>query len=468
MSVSTYTFKLKAGSLVKLFSLLIPILVRWIPESQFPYPIGFDTPLYFAILAQRDPPRLLSGFILKFFYTVGFDMTVVLKYLPTVLYGFLGFSLFIFSSKHLNWRNELAFIASLNLILSLPMLRISWDMHDLTVGLTLLLLTLSMLRSLDGLYERIAFFILGLTTIIAHELTAFLLLTSVFLDMVIRIRKKKGFPFYELVFLVLGSTIFLVFMYRLNVGRILGWSVRVSYEKPFSEFPREICNNVKFLVVFYLPMLPFILLGFFHDMVLSLLLGFNLIGFLSPSIIPGLYLGYLLPWRYALILDLPLSIYASRGIWRISGKISSRIRLPAAILLLLALNLPSFSFLGLGLLPSYYESPGVIPSSMVSTSIPLYDIEPTKTLLSLIDEENATIIVYGDFVGWTRYYSTARVISFGGTYRDAATLHEALNLVDDKRRLYLLWWDDNAAERLGFKPIARRGNLSLYKYEEEG
>jgi hypothetical protein len=213
----------------------------------------------------------------------------------------------------------------------------------------------------------------------------------------------------------------------------------------------------------YLPILPLSIAGYFKDKIMNTWLILALLGSLSTIILPSFLLGGVLPWRYVLLLAIPLAIYATNTLWKIKIKFSKNQTITIAIILLI--HLATFTFLGLKIVPAYYEDPGKIPSNMVQTSIPLYDIKPTITLLNQIkNEQNITLLVYGDFVGWALYYTNAKVIGFGGTYNEGPDIQQVLTKIARKDNLYLLWWNDQEAYLLGFKKISQQGNLALYKY----
>jgi len=106
---------------VILLSFIIPALIRWIPETQFPYPIGFDTPLYISWGRHYVSNPTIFPLIqplLGLLYALGLDMVAVMKYLPTLLYGFLGFSAYRFSRCYLGWNLKKSLLAVLLVALS--------------------------------------------------------------------------------------------------------------------------------------------------------------------------------------------------------------------------------------------------------------------------------------------------------------------------------------------------------------
>jgi hypothetical protein len=452
------TINLKKHAII--LSFIIPATIRAVPEIQFPYPIGFDTPLYFAFAKYHaqvglwPPYRLFQTVILGGLYTIGIDAVIAMKILPTIIYGFFGLSIYLLAKNYLQWNNIKSLLTSIITTLSIANLRISWDMHDLMLGLVFLTLTISTIKKPQN---TIAFVIFATLTILAHQLTAIILI-SILLILTLTDIKDKHYPI-RLIILFIGFILFIYF----NIDYLLKlyWIPTFTYPS-FQSIVYE-SQNILMIMKLYLPILPLFIAGYFKDKIMSTWLILALLGSLSTIISPSFLLGGVLPWRYVLLLAVPLAIYTTNTLWKIKIKFSKNQTITIAIILLI--HLATFTFLGLKIVPAYYEDPSKIPSNMVQTSIPLYDIEPTITLLNQIrNEQNITLLVYGDFVGWALYYTNAKVIGFGGTYNEGPDLQQVLTKIARKDNLYLLYWNDQEAYLLGFKKISQQGNLALYKY----
>jgi hypothetical protein len=473
------TINLKKHAII--LSFIIPAIIRAIPEIQFPYPIGFDTPLYFAFAkyhAQEglwpsyflivNPTyynmiyqeglwpsyRLFQTVILGGLYTIGIDAVIAMKILPTIIYGFFGLSIYLLAKNYLQWNNTKSLLASIITTLSIANLRISWDMHDLMLGLVFLTLTISTIKKPQN---TIAFVIFATLTILAHQLTAIILI-SILLILTLTDIKDKHYPI-RLIILFIGFILFIYF----NINYLLKFYWIPTFTYPSFQSIVYESQNILMIMKLYLPILPLFIAGYFKDKIITTWLILALLGSLSTIISPSFLLGGVLPWRYVLLLAVPLAIYTTNTLWKIKIKFSKNQTITIAIILLI--HLATFTFLGLKIVPAYYEDPSKIPSNMVQTSIPLYDIEPTITLLNQIkNEQNITLLVYGDFVGWALYYTNAQVIGFGGIYNAGPDLQQVLTKIARKDNLYLLYWNDQEAYLLGFKKISQQGNLALYKY----
>src|SRR2546427_9669755 len=137
----------------------IPFLIRSVPELLAgSFPIGFDTVnLYvpFQVSCNRDgiggcpgcvsqthaaplPSVILAGAPI-----VGASPFLVAKVLGPSLAGALGLSLFTFSTRRLGWSAGSGVVLASFVFLTLPVLRLSWDLHRNTLALSFVLLSIS-------------------------------------------------------------------------------------------------------------------------------------------------------------------------------------------------------------------------------------------------------------------------------------------------------------------------------------
>lgn len=460
MKQTKLLIRVRKEKLCLFLSAIIPIIVRSIPEAIFPYPIGFDTPLYFVMgkeWIKRPLPFPLFVSLLGVLYFIGVDLVLAMKFIPTLVYGLLGIASFMFAKNYLAWGAFDSLLASLSLSLSIAMLRMSWDMHKLTLGIALMLLSYSFSRTRENLKGRILFFILSMLAIISHELiTVTYLLTLVFLAM-----RRNENRFLALTVLVMGALCFFGAWYGNRLEKTFEWIPVMFKSAPFSSITYELHTNGVLILKLYLLTLPASIIGLFRDDAVTIWLAFNLLGSTATIISPSFLLGGVLPWRYILLLTVPLSVYAARGAIILGEKIGFGRKDLWALIIIFLVNFPSFSFLTTGALTTY-RCKGIMPEHMAQSSIPLHDIEPTISLSRRVKE--GVLLVHGDFIGWAKYYASVKVIGFGGTYGVAPTLDQALNLAKNESKIYLLFWYDEAVEKFGFKVLAMEGNLKLYEY----
>lgn len=456
-----------------LLSFIVPALIRWIPEAQFPYPVGFDTPLYISWGRHYASNPVAFPLILPLLgglYALGLDMVAVMKYLPTLLYGLLGLSIYRFSRSHLGWRLEKCLLAVFVVALSLASLRVSWDMHKQLMATAFLFLALSWLKSLNRPLGFAAFAFLSFLAAFSHEVVfGVLMVVSLywFLSKVCE-EPKKGLP---ILVVVLG----ILFLF---VGAWYGWRLDEILRRGLGSWLSDASSlgdrwlweaekNLSEFFKLYGLIVPLMVLGLFKDSVLLPWLGLGLLGSFSTVLFP-LYVPSITPSRWMLLLAYPFSFYVAHGFDRLRLlRIGSLGRLMALTLVLLAINVPTWGFLGLTSQPSQFTIVGFLPESMVSSSIPLHDIEATIWLVKRFDETAGTVlIVHGHYFGWASYYTGKRVVTFGELYGADRTIKQALDLAqkEDAGDIYLLWYVDGDAYSSGFVKVAEKGPMKLYRY----
>lgn len=457
-----------------LLSFLIPALIRWIPEAQFQYPIGFDTPLYISWGKHYFSNPTIFPLMLPFLgilYALGLDMVAVMKYLPTLLYSILGFSTYRFSRFYLGWPLGKSLLAVLLVALSFVSLRVSWDMHKQLMGTAFLLLAFSYLKTLEKSSGFIAFGVFSFLAAFSHELV-FVVLMVVLASLVIFVARKE--PKKTLPTLAVLSGIFLLF-----VGVWYGWRVNEIPERALGtlllhstslveRWLWEATNNVSLFLQLYGLTLISAVLGLFKDKVVSVWLCLGLIGSFSTVIFP-FHVPSLPPYRWMVLVVYPLTLYAVNGFDKLRFLKRKSFNFVSLILLLLVVNIPTWGFLGFIQQPSCFCRANVLPEMMALSSIPIHDIEATIGLIKKFDEvEGTVLIVHGHYFGWVSYFTWKRVVTFGELYGEDRTIQQAVELVQSEngRDIYLLWYLDSEAYSSGFTKIAQKGTMKLYKYVE--
>lgn len=457
-----------------LLSFIIPALIRWIPEVQFPYPIGFDTPFY--ISWGRHYASNLTVFpliqpLLGVLYALGLDMVVVMKCLPTLLYGFLGYSTYRFSHFYLGWPLKKSLLAVLLVALSFVSLRVSWDMHKQLMGTAFLLLALSYLKTLENPFRFIAFSVFSFLAAFSHQFVFAMLMTVLgcWVLFVARKEPKKTLPT-----LAVMSGIILLF-----VGVWYGWRLNLISEAALgtlllhsTSLPErwlwEATNNVSLFLQLYGLTLISAVLGLFKDRIVLPWLCLALIGSFSTVIFP-FHEPFVLPYRWMFLVVYPLSFYVANGFDKLHFLKRASFKFVSFILILLVVNMPTWGFLGFMHQPSYFCKSNILPETMALSSIPPHDIEATIWLTKKFDEvEGTVLIVHGHYGGWASYFTGKRVVTFGELYGGDRTIKQAVGLAQSENAgdIYLLWYLDSDAYSSGFTKIAEKGTMKLYKYVE--
>jgi len=457
-----------------LLSFMIPTLIRWIPESQFPYPIGFDTPLYISWGRHYTSNPTVFPLMLPFLgalYALGLDMVVVMKYLPTLLYGFLGFSIFRFSRSYLGWPFKKSLLAVLLVALSFASLRVSWDMHKQIMGTAFLFLALSYLKTIEKPLGFVAFSIFSFLAAFSHELV-FAVLVMVLACWAICVARKE--PRKTLLTLTVMSSIVFLFVgvwygWRLNVISERALGILLPHSTSLAErWLWEATNNASLFLQLFGLTLILAVPGLFKDRIVLLWLCLSLIGAFSTVFFP-FYEPGVPPFRWMFLAVYPLSFYVANGLSKLRFLKKRSSKLVSFIVILLVVNIPTWGFLGFIHQPSYFCKTNVIPETMASSSIPFYDIEATIWLTKKFDEvEGTVLIVHGHYFGWASYFTGKRVITFGELYGRDRTINQAVELAQSENAgdIYLLWYLDSDAYSSGFAKIAEKGTMKLYKYVE--
>jgi hypothetical protein len=455
-----------------LVSFIIPVLIRWIPETLFPYPIGFDTPLYISWGRQYASNPTIFPLILPFLgvlYASGMDMIVVMKYLPTLLYGFLGFSTYRFSRFYLGWSLKKSLLAVLLVALSFVSLRVSWDMHKQLMGTAFLLLALSYLKTLENSLGFIAFSVFSFLAAFSHELVFAVLITvlSCWILFVARKEPKKAL----LISAVMSGILFLF------VSIWYGWHlndiIRGVFGTPLSHSSSitsrwfwEVSTNVPLFLQLYGLLLFPVVLGLFKDRTLLPWLGISLLGSFSTVIFP-FYGSGVPPYRWMFLVAYPFSFYMANGFDKLHFVNRRSLNFVSFILILFIVNMPTWGFLGLTQQQSCFCKSNILPETMTLSSIPLHDIEATVWLTKKFDEvEGTVLIVHGHYVGWASYFTGKEVLTFGELYGGDRTIMQAVELAQSQNAgdIYLLWYLDSDAYSSGFVKIAEKGTMKLYKH----
>lgn len=456
-----------------LLSFIAPALIRWIPEAQFPYPIGFDTPLYICLgknHASNPVAFPLMVPLLGSLYSLGFDMVAVMKYLPILLYGLLGFSVYLFSRLYLDWRLEKCLLVVFLVTLSFPSLRVSWDMHKQLMATAFLFLALSWLRTVDKPWGFFAFAVSSFLAAFSHQVLFAILMMVLSHVFLVEMRRKS---MRALLVLVVALIIFLIFLgvwYGWSLGAVIREGAGGVVSDASSLFDRWTWEVNKNLFEFFQLcglLVPFVFLGFFKDDVLLPWLCLGLLGSFSTVLFP-LHDPSINPSRWMLLLAYPFSFYVANALDRLNLLRVNRLeRLVGLILAVFLVNLPSWGFLGFFPQPSLYFRAGLLPKTMVTSSIPLPDIEATIWLVEKFDEIGGeALIVHGHYFGWARYHTEKSVVTFGELYGGGRSITDALELAQNSSNgdVYLLWYIDGDAYSLGFVKVAEKGPMKLYQY----
>jgi len=451
---------------------LVPSLIRWFPQSMYPFPIGYDTPWYLYMTSHFNPLSYARTFeyILGLLASAGLDPFILMMYLPAVTHGLLGAALFYFIRTHLHWTTGKSLFAALLTTASSVALRVSWDLHSQSLGMVFFLLTLGSCESARRLRDYVVTSVLAIMTAASHQLLAVLLAALLISQCLLKLYRRNGrtLELRNAFFLLLSGALVCAFLllavYRGDLAALLDRGFR-SYLSPEHEllsyeWYRLVDPYLSLYVLAYGLVFLVAVLGFFSD---DLLTAWTIVaGVAALSIILWPYYCVNLPDRWSYLLYVPMYAYASNAIstaW--NGLAAIRVR-PAvkSLAISCALLVPTVSMLNpagpLSLLDRTYDMfPSRMSSSTVVSASVLSDaIDAVHWLSDMTDR--GVLFVPDYFLYWSAYSSHLEVRRFSGP-TDAA-VKRAMESGND---VYILWW--GGAESLGFDPLFFSGPFRVYR-----
>ena len=473
-----------------LLSFFVPLLMRSLPEVLMGgYIVGFDTISYYVPVVWKwvnygvgfweffgCAPLfylLLSGLAL-----IGVPLTVSLKVLPVLLHGFLGVAVFLFAVKGLDWSFKEGLVVSLFSTLYFVGLRISWDMLRSELGLIFLFVFFIALRRClcNFTWKRVGFLLFSMVLVVlAHQLVSvimFMVVLAVALEEVLR----RGYSFVWRLFLAalpamvfFGLTVYADYVVLpgfsdgvVAAGRV-GWLSLLGC----SSVTAEAVNTVGFLFLCYLPVFPFVFLGFRRLRSLELKVWFVwcFLGMLLPFLFSSAPLGY----RWVLLLLFPLAFFAVEGYKRLGGFGLLRKALVGFMVFL------SFCFV---FLPAEFAFPYFsvyscyVPSSMLQNSVPLSDCGDVVRVFGWVDVnvgDGGVLLVHDVFHGWALLCLNDGVGVL--RYGYASPVDAALVFSEQGYgRLFLVWWVSGEGWHgvvslpSSFRMVFRSGRIAVYEW----
>ncbi|MBS7250933.1 MAG: hypothetical protein KIH08_10165 [Candidatus Freyarchaeota archaeon] len=338
-----------------LLSFLVPVLVRSIPEVvSFPWPIGYDTVMWYAPFIYYCQTY---GFFLFFswfvseghfsflFYVLigglgvlsGADPFLVLKFVPPLLCGFLGCAVFYFCSRFLDWNVEKSLFCAVLASVYFVSLGLSLGFFRNMFSLGFFFVALAKSRDLES-WRGLALFLLFLFLCVSsHEVVTFVLffvVSFMFFKELYDILRGGKEGRRSLVGLILGIAICFVFVFLYSNIFNTPWSSHLTGGAPFLVdytswglsgdvvlYPSVIDLGHHVLLFFlfcYAPLIPFVLWGYFKCSPLDAMSLVLLAASFMPLFLPHSALPYW--WRWMIMLVFPFAFYASNALFPSEGE----------------------------------------------------------------------------------------------------------------------------------------------------
>lgn len=475
---------------------LIPLVLRLVPEIiAWPYPIGFDTvyayipwiksgyPINLGLAEFFKGARLFPFLALMLDRYVLNNPFVTVKLLGPLLYAFLGLSLYLFSKNVLGWSSRKSLLLVGIYSIYFISLRISWEMHRQVLGTIFLFSALTCYWSSERRPGFILTPVFSLLAAFSHEIAAVTLLIILFMETIIGSLTRSGkLPAAALSLMLL--LLFLGFMLFDPATRVL----KIPFES-FSEDRALLAGHILgFIAYSYGLLAPFALYGviklrnrLIYYWLASMLL-LSTWPIIYPEVAPPLW------FRWAIFMVYPVSILFIEGFHGIFSSSSSK-----AAKVILALYLSFIVFTGAWYLVAdpehafmyhsdYNPYKVYIQSSMLQSTIPIEDVEPSLQAIKWLSENaNGLIIFHEAFYPWAvicdclpEKYVVIRERDLSRPERPsfAEALKEIIEKAGgDELQIYTVWWASgkgwyNVSQLPGnFKLEKSFGNIGVYKAE---
>ena len=472
---------------------LIPLAIRAIPEILVgPYPVGWDTIAFyvpntldwaagkagFAEILGTAPLMYMISVPVYFLSRV--NPVWIFKIMGPVLYGSMILALFRFLRIGLKWPDKQALGAALLTSLYFVTLRISWDMYRNMLGLTFIIFSLPWIGGdLKGPGKQALLSALVVLAVAADQLTGVIALVLLGTKALISLTKQQRGEFTEMVRVALpGTALFLATVYT---GLIMTGVGLVSEQTPVPTLS-SVGLNLGFLVYAYLALIPLILIGLRRVPNVELRIwSIFCIGIVLTTLLP-LFGPVVQSYRWALLLDIPLCIFAAAGLYMIGESIHLRIGWSTNLYRLIlstfsaALIVSALLYIALPAQQAavfYTAYPEQLPTSMVQDTIPMSDLGNLRTLLdsaALRIGPTTVLITHQAIYGWARAYLPSlndRIINY--QYNSPLTGVEMARSNGYSSILMIWWtngngWHNQPYVPNGFQTLQANGDLALYTF----
>lgn len=492
------------------------LTVRSIPNLIAQTPVGYDTLLYATQILDwkaylSDPNILFKSPLFPliaciFHIATHIDPLTVLNVLQPILYGLLATSFYYMARRILNWNRGWALLATGIFILQTVTLRISWDLLRNELGLAMLLLTFTTIRNLEK--QPLFFITLSVLVVLSHQMAGAILLviliglTAYYLHKNDRIMARRLIIFSLPAILLSIGMLYTLAGFPILQGlvsqSVLPRTIEISakYSEPFpfinylagegfinysGSYVNLLADFISLYAASYLPLLPLVFLGIksLREPKIDLWTGLCTVALLTVIVSPKFAL---ISWeRSMMMLVVPYTFYATKGIMTIYDKMRPRSRkllIATTLILYTSIAIPylaSPSNNSISLYTAFWSSTKYSPATMLRQGTPLEDIPSVEQVISWLNMNmagNSCIISRETFVYLTKIYlkNDSTIINY--LVNDVSVglnYAKALNY----SKIYWIWWKNGVGVSWygqtvpsEFKPIYEAGNLAIYEYAE--
>jgi hypothetical protein len=475
-----------------LAAFLIPLFIRSIPEILVgPYPIGWDT-IAFYVPNTLDWATGKTGFTeilgtaplmymisVPVYWISKVNPVWIFKIMGPILYGSMIWALFRFLRIGLKWPDKQALGGALLTSLYFVTLRISWDLYRNMLGLTFILLSLPLIDDMKGLRKQALLSALIVLAVAADQLTGVIALVLVGARALIGLTGNQRDEFVGKVKVALpGTALFLATAYA---GLIVPGSGLVSRQAPVPTLASA-SLSLGFLGYAYLALVPLILIGLRKVPNIELRTwSVFCIATVATAILP--FLGPIVQsYRWSLLLDIPLCIFAAAGLYKIVESVHPtlggarnfyRLILPTFSVVLMISATLYIALPAQQAMVYYTAYPELLPTSMIQNTIPLSDLGNLRSLLDSVAariNSGTVLITHQAIYGWARAYLPSLNGQLINYEYNAPLSGVEIARSEGYSSILMIWWIDGSGWHnqpnvpSGFSVLLQNGDLALYTY----
>jgi hypothetical protein len=410
--------------------------------------------------------------------TLKVSPVAIFKVMGPILYGGMSLALYRLLTAGLRWSTSMAFAGTLVTSLYFITLRVTWDLYRDTLGLVAVLLAIPLLSGSSSFKRLATLCTLIVLAVGSNQLTGILMLLLAAASALAALRKGQNSWFTRLlVTSVPGLVLFLAIAYAALV--VPGVSP-IKLQPPVPTL-QELASSAGFLGYAYLPLAPLIAFGVtkVNNPELRVWTILCLVGVFS-SLFPFAGL-FIVSYRWALLLSIPLCVYATAGLSRLAGtncKTSTFMTLVRGKITPLFLGLLVISAALYIATPAQQSMvyftvfPNDMPTSMVQNTVPLSDMSDLRILLdwtAMHMTPGTALLAHEAIYGWVRAYvpTTVNVVNYwNSSPLTGVNLAKSLGY---SSALMIWWvngsgWHDQTTVPIGFVPLKYQGDLVVYQY----
>ncbi len=500
-----------------------------IPEVlSYPYPVGFDTVHYAAMIERgivwQDATSIFSmwlfnAILIALHKVTQVDPFVLLKLIAPILYALNICGIYFFSRKALGWDAKKALVASFFCVFLLALLRLSWDLYQNMLGLSILLFALPLVRDLRSRKDFALFVLLSTLVVFAHALVAIVLFAVILGTMISDMMKGENARLVKVLLAVLPAfVVFLVGLSLFHLQSMMPANVISTLEEPahpgglfflvnylgmsdpvhnYPSYPNLVLNVLSLFIVLYGWWLPLVIAGFFRDSILDSWALVLLAGSFNALVIPFCAVAGWNRWMFMLVY--PFAFYATKAVekvfrsevgevaprgWLKWMKISRKTVLATVSLMVVFGSLfvavpPFFDRFGVFLIPTVNS---YVPTTMLYNTVPIRDVESTIDVMTWLNENmnsSSSVLVHHAFLWWASLHLDPQhiVVYYQVNLKKAVETAKQYGF----ERIYMIWWNepyltwlDESIDWYGFEipksfiPVVNIDRISVFEYAVDG